>query len=399
MTTEEAATGDFPEPLVAPRSIDARWASDDTDPEHIATALRKLEATRTAEGASVAPARALTLVVIVDLDHDEDVRRQLKRLGPQRASRTIVIRRHPERTTLGGRAAVIQDDSIGHGLRETIVLDVGPDDEMDLDGILDPLVVTDVPSVAWAPYGDPRHLLLLRSVVQTAIIDGDAAASAREALDDSRALRESGMRTIDMAWLRSAAWRVRLASLAESPEFRRQLIDIERLEILSRPDSQFGGALLAGWLAHRLGWQAGPPLLDASRQRVVAHLRDIDQALPGLGGVRLLFRDGASRELSRGPGGLKIVDTDADGTRRERTVLGASRGSGGLLPSALRQVLLPDELDEDVLQSTAALDPRPRARPCRRRPMSARRTLRLQGHDRDTCRGVATPSLGCEVHA
>ncbi len=44
------------------------------------------------------------------------------------------------------------------------------------------------------------------------------------------------------------------------------------------------------------------------------------------------------------------------GHTSERTVLGASRGGSGLLPSALRQVLLPDELDEDVLQSTAALD-------------------------------------------
>ncbi|MBO9531349.1 MAG: glucose-6-phosphate dehydrogenase assembly protein OpcA [Solirubrobacteraceae bacterium] len=346
---------DLPEGI-AGRAIDARWSSDDTDPEHIAAALRHLETTRTADGSSVAPARALTLVVIVDLEHDDDVRLQLKKLGPQRASRTIVIRRHPERTTLGGRCAVIQDDTIGHGLRETIVLDVGPDDELDLDGILDPLVITDVPSVAWVPYGDPRHLLLLRSVIQTVIIDGDRATSVREALDDARALRESGMRTIDMAWLRSVAWRVRLASLAETPQFRERLRSIERLEILARPDSLYGGALLAGWLATRLGWHAGPPLLDSHRQRVVAQLVDAEQELPGLAGLKLQFRDGASRRLSRGPGGLRITDTDVAGVTRERTVLGASRGGSGLLPSALRQVLLPDELDEEVLLATAALD-------------------------------------------
>jgi glucose-6-phosphate dehydrogenase assembly protein OpcA len=353
--TPEAMQDDAPDEAFS-RAIDARWESDDTDPEHIATALRALEATRTADGDSVAPARALTLVAIVDLEHDDDVHAQLKALGPQRASRTIVIRRHPDRTTLGAKAAVIQDDTIGHGLRESIILDVGPDDEMDLDGILDPLVLTDVPSVAWVPYGDPRHLLLLRSVIRTVIVDGDRAASVREALDDARALRESGMRTIDMAWLRSAAWRVRLASLAEAQEFRGQLGNIERLEILTRPDSLFGGALLAGWLSHRLGWQAGPPLLDGSRQRVVAQLRDADQPFPGMAGLVMQFRDGASRRLSRGAGGLRITDTDTNGVRSERTVLGASRGASGLLPSALRQVLLPDELDEDVLQATAALD-------------------------------------------
>lgn len=342
--------------LQAPRAIDARWESDDTDPAHIADALRRLEATRTAQGASVAPARALTLVIVVDPEHDDEVRAQLKALGAQRASRTIVVRRFPDRTTLGGRAAVIQDDAIGTGLRETIVLDVGPDDELDLDGILDPLVVSDVPTVAWAPYGDPRQLLLLRSVVGTVILDGDRAASVREALDDARAFRESGVRAIDMAWLRSAPWRVRLAALAESPSFREQLTQIERLEVAVRPDSRFGGALLAGWLAHRLHWHAGPPLLDASRQRVIAELHDVEQPLPGLAAVLLGFRDGASRRLSRGQGGLRITDRAADGTVDERTVLGASRGGGGLLPSALRQVLLPDELDQEVLDATAALD-------------------------------------------
>lgn len=75
-----------------------------------------------------------------------------------------------------------------------------------------------------------------------------------------------------------------------------------------------------------------------------------------MAGLSLQFRDGASRMLTRGAGGLRITDTDVQGQRRERTVMGASRGGSGLLPSALRQVLLPDELDEDVLQATAALD-------------------------------------------
>jgi Glucose-6-phosphate dehydrogenase subunit len=206
------------------------------------------------------------------------------------------------------------------------------------------------------PEGDPRLLMLLRQIVQMAIIDGDKAASVREALDDSRALREVGMRTIDMAWLRSAPWRVRLASLAQAPDFREQLKNIETLDIETRPDSRVCGALLAGWLGHRLGWTAGPPLLDASRKRVTAQLRDMDQPLPGLAGVTLTFRDGSSRRLSRGPGGLKITDTDPLGAVVERTVLGASRGGSGLLPSAMRQVLLPDELDEDVLKVTAGLD-------------------------------------------
>ena len=50
------------------------------------------------------------------------------------------------------------------------------------------------------------------------------------------------------------------------------------------------------------------------------------------------------------------IGADPEGAVAERTVLGASRGGSGLLPSALRQVLLPDEFDEDVLIATAGLD-------------------------------------------
>ena len=76
---------------------------------------------------------------------------------------------------------------------------------------------------------------------------------SQSAPPDGRALREVGMRPIDMAWLRSAPWRVRLASLAQAPAFREQLKNIETVDIETRPDSRVCGALLAGWLAERTG--------------------------------------------------------------------------------------------------------------------------------------------------
>lgn len=352
-------TSDYIDPAAAiptSRTIDARWTAEETEPAAIAEALRRLEATRRPDGSSVAPARALTLVVLLELEHDDEVRRQLKALGTNRASRTIVVRRCPDRATIGGRAAVIADDEIGTGLRETIVLDIGPAHELDLDGILDPLVLTDAPTVAWAPHGDPGLLLLLRGLVQAVIIDGDDAPSVREALDDARDLREAGLRTIDLAWLRSSPWRVRLASLAQEPYARARLFEIAKLEIEARADSRVCGALLAGWMADRLQWQPGPPLLDLTGHRVCAELSAVQQEVRGLHGVSLTYRSGAGRRLARGPGGLQVTDRAADGSTDVRTVMGGSRGGAGLLPSALRQVLLPDELDEEVLQVTAALD-------------------------------------------
>jgi glucose-6-phosphate dehydrogenase assembly protein OpcA len=344
------------DPLKEHRAIDARWHSDDTDPAHVADALRKLETTRTRDGATVAPARALTLIVLISPEHDDDVHTQLLALGTNRASRTIIIREHPDRTAMEARAAVISDDKIGDELRESIVLDVGPHDVADLVGIVDPLTVSDVPTVAWAPYGDAKRFTVLSSLCQNVLLDGDLAPSLHVAIGDALTLRNAGVRPIDMAWLRSAPWRVRLAALSQPPVARAQLSQIASVEVATRPDSRACGAMLAGWLSARLGWSLPyDKLIDASGEPVEISVVDAEQPLPGVAALCLNFRDGASRRLSRSPGGLLLEDTAPDGSVDRRHVMGASRGAGGLLSSGLRQVLLPDELDLEVLSASQQL--------------------------------------------
>jgi hypothetical protein len=46
--------------------------------------------------------------------------------------------------------------------------------------------------------------------------------------------------------------------------------------------------------------------------------------------------------LERGPGGLRAVRREPDGGERSWTVLGASRGEGGILGEGVRQALLRD---------------------------------------------------------
>ena len=58
---------------------------------------------------------------------------------------------------------------------------------------------------------------------------------------------------------------------------------------------------------------------------------------------------GVSVALDRARGGLREVRTGRDGTRTEFTVMGASRGEGGILGEGVRQALLRDRTYKPAL--------------------------------------------------
>jgi len=64
--------------------------------------------------------------------------------------------------------------------------------------------------------------------------------------------------------------------------------------------------------------------------------------VPGLAGVEIHTSSGTSISLDRGPGGLVARRTDKKGREQSWTVLGASRGEGGILGEGIRQALLRD---------------------------------------------------------
>lgn len=63
---------------------------------------------------------------------------------------------------------------------------------------------------------------------------------------------------------------------------------------------------------------------------------------PGLDGVTIETASGAAVSLDRAPGGLVANRRSRDGAERSWTVLGASRGEGGILGEGVRQALLRD---------------------------------------------------------
>jgi hypothetical protein len=58
-----------------------------------------------------------------------------------------------------------------------------------------------------------------------------------------------------------------------------------------------------------------------------------------------------SISLDRGPGGLLARRRDPKGPEREWTILGASRGEGGILGEGIRQALLRDPAYRGALDS------------------------------------------------
>ena len=80
----------------------------------------------------------------------------------------------------------------------------------------------------------------------------------------------------------------------------------------------------------------------ARRREVRVQLDPIHQNAPGLAGVTIETASGEAVSLDRAPGGLQAVRRARDGSEQTWTVLGASRGEGGILGEGVRQALLRD---------------------------------------------------------
>ena len=77
--------------------------------------------------------------------------------------------------------------------------------------------------------------------------------------------------------------------------------------------------------------------------------------MPGLAGVEIHTSSGTSISLDRGPGGLAARRRDKKGKEPRWTVLGASRGEGGILGEGIRQALLRDPTYAGALDCGEAL--------------------------------------------
>jgi Glucose-6-phosphate dehydrogenase subunit C-terminal domain/Glucose-6-phosphate dehydrogenase subunit N-terminal domain len=310
------------------------WSERDTTPDRIDTALRRLLRDRHLANPTLAPARVLNLVVVVDRSWKGEVSNRLARVGRYDASRTILCAVEEGRTTLDAVAVMSYDESPGGSLNvmhELVEIDMGPEHLARLDTIVDPVLVSELPTMLWAPHGHEDAARALMRMLDVILMDSEDQEDPGTGL--ARAANCLGsVYVVDLAWLRTTPWRERLAASFDPPDRRLALRELEGVSVRHRPTSTASAALLVGWLASRLEWNGSPPAIE---------LLPVEQEAPGLAGVTVSWGDGRSLSLDRGRGGL-LARQRGGGEERVWRVLGASRGEGGILGEGVRQALLRD---------------------------------------------------------
>jgi glucose-6-phosphate dehydrogenase assembly protein OpcA len=335
--------------------MDEVWAERDTTPARIEAALRDIVTEHHHSDHPFVPARVLNVVVVVDGQFRGEIENRFERVGRYHPSRLILCAVEDNRTTIDAWAGVGTDDAKpvpGHiaVARERVELQIGPRHLTKLDTIVDPLLVTDLATMVWAPHGHSEALDALRRLAQIVLVDTQDEPDVDRAL--GRAAELAGYAyVVDLAWLRSTPWRERVAAAFDPPAYRSALDGVSAVTVRHREDSLAAGLLFCGWLSSRLGWKPGSLARSdaaltgharARKQEVRLRLEPVQQNAPGLAGVTVEHASGAAISLDRAPGGLTMRYRTRDKNEHSWIVLGASRGEGGILGEGVRQALLRD---------------------------------------------------------
>jgi glucose-6-phosphate dehydrogenase assembly protein OpcA len=328
------------------------WNAERTSASEIEAGLRELLQECQAGGRARASARVLNLVAIVGREWLGEVEDRLARVGRYHPSRTIICAVEPERQFLGARAKIETSPGDGGLTRERVTIDMGLRHLVHLDTVVDPILVSGLPTVVWGPHGHPEAVDSLLRLASVVLLDSLEEPEIAASLARVTELAERAY-VVDLAWLRGTPWRERVAFTFDPAEWRPELLRINRVTVRHRADSTVAALLLVGWLSSRLGW-APTVLLPNGDRALGGHARvdghDITIALeaveglgvPGLAGVTVETTSGLEVSLDRGPGGLAARRHTPDGQTSEWTVLGASRGESGILGEGVRQALLRD---------------------------------------------------------
>ena len=300
-------------------------------------------------------ARVLNMVAVVDRDRLEEVEDRLARVGRYHPSFTIIC-------SVGSEQPRGENSD-----REHVTLDLAPEQLAHLDAIVDPLLVSGLSTVVWAPHGYPEAVDSLLRLADVVLLDSTEEPDIATSLARVSELAER-VYVVDLAWLRSTPWRERVAFTFDPAEWRPELRRISAVRVRHGADSAVAALLLVGWLASRLGWT--PEVLAGDGDGVLtgdarANGGDVQVRLepataldvPGLAGLTLETSEGMSISLDRAPGGLAARRTTPAGGESAWTVLGASRGESGILGEGVRQALLRDPTYRPAVAAARAMLP------------------------------------------
>jgi glucose-6-phosphate dehydrogenase assembly protein OpcA len=348
--------------------VDEVWSERNTTPAQIEAALRHIVVEHHHSDHPFVPARVLNVVVVVDAEFRGEIENRLERVGRYHPSRLVECAVEPGRETIDAWAGIGTDDATprpGHiaVARERVELSIGPKHLAKLDTIVDPLLVSDLATMVWAPHGHAEAIDALRRLAQIVLVDTQDQPDVASALSRAASLSEHAY-VVDLAWLRSTPWRERVAAAFDPPQLRAALDGVATVTVRHREDSLSAALLFCGWLSSRLGWKPGSLSRSRSgltghararRQEVKITLQPVDQSAPGLGGVTIETAAGEAVALDRSPGGLRSSRRSREGEEQSWIVLGASRGEAGILGEGVRQALLRDPTYGPALRCAQAM--------------------------------------------
>ena len=282
------------------------WAGEPVEIGQIEAELRRgwrEEANRAMREGTPLVTRTSVLNLIVRASSPEEVARvatAIQRLGVHHPSRTIIILAQPEEAEDHALRAWVKSHLLAQpgGTRrlrvEQVTIAAGGETARHLPGLVDPLLVSELPNFLWwlrEPPFRTREFSRMTDLVDRLIVD---SASFR---DPARAFHELAELTVipygvavsDFAWTRLRPWRELVAQFFDPPEQLPSLGAIEQVEVTYEPQgtdwySGFSeGVLALGWACSRLGWHVqespsreGP---GAFRWRLRAGGRTIDAVL------------------------------------------------------------------------------------------------------------------------
>jgi glucose-6-phosphate dehydrogenase assembly protein OpcA len=306
--------------------------------------------------------------VIVDRQWRGEIYNRLDRVGRYHPSRTVLCAVEEGRSTIDAWASMSAAGEHKPGeialAHERVVLDIGPAHLEHLDTIVDPLVVSDLATLVWAPHGHSQGVDSLLRLAQVVLLDSVNEPDPATAVTRAAELAAEAY-VVDLAWLRSTPWRERVAATFDPPQWKDELGRIEAVCVRHHPESAIAGLLFCGWLASRLAWKPGPlaSANGALRGKARSRRADVDvalepderQSVPGLAGISIETASGTSISLDRGPGGLVARRRMKDGKESSWTALGASRGEAGILGEGIRQALLRDPTYRPALDAVRSM--------------------------------------------
>ena len=303
------------------------------------------------------PARVLNMVVIVDAEFRGEIENRLERVGRYHPSRLVLCAVEPGRTKLDAWAAIGTEDARAAGHiavgRERVELLVGEQHLAEARHDRRP-AAGPRPGDDGVVAARPR-----RGGRRAAPAGADRAdrlpgrAGRRGGAGARRRPRRATPTSSTSSWLRSTPWRERVAAAFDPPRRRPELRAISGVTVRHREDSLAARAAVLRLAGLAAGLEAGraAPTRAGSWTGHATHAPAGRQD-PARAGrperARARRRDASSwprarRWRSTAPrAGCARCAATATARSARWTVLGASRGEGGILGEGVRQALLRD---------------------------------------------------------